>query len=157
MRHLIGLVLAVVLAAALFAAGGYGVAHVSAAVAHPAVAGGRLSQAGLEGLAALLVTGVLIGILLAVRAVSPLATGLPGLALLAWTALLAVSYHRAVTLVPLQSHSIGAGFKMVLADGLLGLLGAAMVVPLFVPNRWRSLRGADDGEDADYAETSLLR
>src|SRR2546429_4253292 len=100
MRHFIGLILAVALAAAVFFGGGWGAEHVPALVGHSV---GLPSRTGLIGLAAMLGAGLLLGILLAVPAVSPLATGLPGLVLLGWTALLAVSSHPALARIPLQS------------------------------------------------------
>src|SRR5215467_4454728 len=100
MRHLIGLALAIVLAAALFFGGGWGAEHVSALVGHSV---GLPSRTGLIGLSAAVVTGIFLGILLVVPAISPLATGLPGLVLLAWTTLLAVSAHRALAWIPLQT------------------------------------------------------
>jgi len=144
MRHLIGFVLAIALGAALFFAAGWGFIHMTSLTAHGINLTGRT---GLMALAALAGTGLLLGILLAVRAISPLATGLPGLVLLAWSALLAVSAHRALGWVPLQGHSFGAGFRALLAGGTLTLLGAAMIVPLFLPSRWRGTGGEDVGEE----------
>src|SRR5690242_19891524 len=106
MRHLIGLILAIALAAALFFGGGWGAAHVSALAGHTV---GLPSRTGLIGLAAAVGTGAFLGVLLVVPAISPLATGLPGLVLLAWTALLAVSAHRTLAWIPLQGHSFGVG------------------------------------------------
>ena len=40
--------------------------------------------------------------------------------------------------IPLKAHAYGAGFEAMLFDGVLALLGAAMIIPLFVPSRWRS-------------------
>lgn len=148
MRHLIGLILAIALSAALFLGAGWGIAHVTSLAAHGTSMTG---STGLIALSALAGTGLFLGILLAVRAVSPLATGLPGLVLLGWSALLAVSAHRALGWVPLQGHPFGAGFRALLASGTLTLLGTAMIVPLFLPSRWR---GAG-GEDAEE-ETSTL-
>src|SRR5215470_11317513 len=133
MRHLIGFILAIALGAALSFAAGWGFTHMT-------------SLAALGG------TGLLLGILLAVRAISPLATGLPGLVLLAWSALLAVSAHRALGWVPLQGYSFGAGFRALLAGGTMTLLGAAMIIPLFLPSRWR---GADRGDDIDEEEAPV--
>jgi hypothetical protein len=140
-RHLIGLVLAVALAAALFFGGGWEAAHLPALAGHGAGLPGR---AGLTGLAAALGAGLLLGILLVVPAVSPLATGLPGLALLAWTAVLAVSPHRALAWIPLQAHAVGAGFRVLLLTGTPALAGIAMIIPLFLPGRWHGRRGDDD-------------
>jgi hypothetical protein len=148
MRHLIGFVLAIALGAALFFAAGWGFIHMTSLTAHGINLTGRT---GLMTLAALAGTGLFLGILLAVRAISPLATGLPGLVLLAWSALLAVRAHRALGWVPLQGHSFGAGFRALLAGGTLTLLGAAMIVPLFLPSRWRGTGGEDVGEEETEA------
>jgi hypothetical protein len=148
MRHLIGLILGLALAAAVFLAGGWGAEHVPALVGHSV---GLPSRAGLIGLAAMLGAGLLLGILLAVPAVSPLATGLPGLVLLGWTALLAVSSHRALAWIPLQGHTFGAGFRILLLNGTLALLGMAMIVPMFLPSRWHRCR-IDDDDDSDVLE-----
>jgi hypothetical protein len=144
MRHLIGLILAIALAAALFFGGGWGAEHVAALAGHSV---GLPSRTGLIGLAAVAGTGLFLGILLVVPAVSPLATGLPGLVLLGWTALLAVSAHRALAWIPLQGHTFGAGFRVLLLDGTLALIGAAMIVPLFLPSRWHGTRRGDDDSD----------
>ena len=155
MRHLIGLILAVALAAAVFFGGGWGADHVSALVGHSV---SLPSRTGLIGLAAALGTGAFIGVLMVLPAVSPLATGLPGLVLLAWTALLALSSHRALSWIPLQGHSFGAGFRILLVSGTLALAGMAMIVPMFLPSRWRSGEYLDD-EDDDLelpAATGLL-
>jgi hypothetical protein len=148
MRHLIGLILGLALAAAVFLAGGWGAEHVPALVGHSV---GLPSRTGLIGLAAMLGAGLLLGILLAVPAVSPLATGLPGLVLLGWTALLAVSSHRALAWIPLQGHTFGAGFRILLLNGTLALLGMAMIVPMFLPSRWHRGR-IDDDDDSDVLE-----
>src|SRR5690349_22816334 len=144
MRHLIGLILGLALAAAIFFAAGWGAEHVPALVGHSV---GLPSRTGLTGLGVMLGTGLLLGLLLAVPAVSPLATGLPGLVLLGWTALLAVSSHRALAWIPLQGHVFGAGFRILLLNGMLALAGIAMVIPMFLPGRWHGSRGYDDDED----------
>jgi hypothetical protein len=151
MRHLIGFILAIALAAALFLGAGWGIAHLTVIVGHGQPLTGNT---GLLALSALLGTGLFLGILLAVRAISPLATGLPGLGLLAWTALLAVSTHRALGWVPLQGHSFGYGFRLLLASGALAALGAAMIVPLFIPSRWHGSHLEDEDEE-DGADSAL--
>jgi len=67
MRHLVGIILAIVLAAALFLAAGWGIAHLYGTLAP---ARGLISITGLLALSALLATGLFLGILLAVRAIS---------------------------------------------------------------------------------------
>jgi hypothetical protein len=148
MRHLTGFILAIALTAALYLAAGWGIAHLYATVTP---GHGLISSTGLLALSALVGTGLLLGVLLAVRAISPLASGLPGLGLLAWTALLAVSPHRALGWVPLPGHAFGFGFRLLLASGALAALGAAMIVPLFMPSRWRSGHAGEDEDEADPA------
>jgi hypothetical protein len=145
MRHIVGLFLAVVLVAAMFFGGGWGVTHMGAFAGHSA---GLPSRTGLIALAALAGTGLFLGILLVAPVVSPLATGLPGLALLAWTGFLAVSYQRAVGWVPLQHDAFGTGFRSLLVTGLLALAGAVMIIPLFVPSRWHRAAAEDDDEES---------
>lgn len=149
MRHLIGFILAIALAAAVYFGAGWSIWQVRGLAAHDMT---MTSTTGLIALAGLLGTGLFLGILMAVRIISPLATGLPGLVLLAWTALLAVSAHRALGWVPLQGYAYGAGFRTMLASGVLALTGAAMIVPLFVPSRWH---GAPDEDEEDSEESGL--
>jgi len=152
MRHLIGIILAIALGAALYFGAGYGFTHLTSIAAH----GSSLtSTTGLIALSALAATGLFIGIVIAVRAISPLAPGLPGLALLAGSALLTVHAHQVLRLIPFQGHAYGAGFRALLVGGALGLLGAALIVPLFVPARWRSTR-REAVEDEDSVLTGLL-
>ncbi len=65
-----------------------------------------------------------------------------GIALLAWSAFLVLNARRAVQLIPLRDHAFAAGFASLLGNGILALVGIMMVIPLFVPSRWRR----------DYAE-----
>jgi len=155
MRHLIGLILGLALTAAMFFAAGWGAEHVPALVGHSV---GLPSRPGLIGLGVMLGTGLLAGILLVVPAVSPLATGLPGLVLLGWTALLALSSHRALAWIPLQGHTFGAGFRILLVNGTLAFAGMAMIVPMFLPSRWRTDKYDDSDSDVLEipASTGLL-
>jgi glycosyltransferase involved in cell wall biosynthesis len=154
MRHTLGLILALALAAALFFGAGWGVTHMPAFAGHSV---GLPSRTGLTALATLAGTGLLAGILVAAPLVSPLATGLPGLAVLAWTAMLAVSYHRAVGWVPMQGHSFSAGFRMMLTSGFLALAGMVLIIPLFMPARWHRLPAGDEDDEAGLpAPTGLL-
>src|SRR5271169_323979 len=142
MRHLIGVALAIVMAAAVFFAGSWGYLKLltgSAKGALPAGGGSLLhDHAVLEGFGVLLAVGLLAGLLMASPVISPLASSLPGLALLAWTGLYLFSVRRAVQYIPLKSQAYGTGFEALLFDGVLALIGAAMIIPLFVPSRWRS-------------------
>jgi hypothetical protein len=141
MRHLLGLVLAAVLAAALFFAVGWAIQTITVATETFA---GHSSSKMLEAVVALAATGVLTGILVAFRPVSPLAAGLPGIALLAWSALYAFDALRAIQLVPLQHGTFGEGFSDMLEFGVAALAGGVMIVPMFLPSRWRGW-SADGG------------
>lgn len=145
MRHLIGILLAVVMAGVLFFAGAWGYLRLTALttpLSHMPAGGGSLlsDHHMLAGLAAVAGTGLLAGILIAAPRISPLAAGLPGLLLLGLTALYLVNVRHAVHLIPLKSHPYGAGFEAMLVHGILGAAGLAMIIPMFVPSRWRARR-----------------
>jgi hypothetical protein len=150
MRHLYGIGLACVLSLAVFFAGGWGylkllrVPVINGAVSTlPAGGGGLLhDRTALWAFAALAGTALLAGLLVAVRRVSPLAPGLPGLALIGWTAGYGRSVRQAVHYIPLRHEAFGAGFEAMLMNGVLGAAGLALAVPLFIPSRWRSPRPA---------------
>jgi hypothetical protein len=157
-RHLYGTALAVIMTVVMFFAGGWGYLQLlrlpvppGQANALPAGGGSLLSNStALLALAALLATAVLAGVLATVPWFSPLASGLPGVLLLAWTALYLVSVRRAVEFIPLRSHSFGAGWEGLLFNGILGAVGAVMVFPLFIPSRWRASRRPEpDALDSD--------
>jgi hypothetical protein len=162
MRHLIGVILAIAMAAAVFFAASWGYLKLLIGPVKDGVlpgGGGSLihDHAVLEGFGALLAVGLLAGILMALPVISPLASGLPGLALLGWTGLYLFSVRRAVQYIPLKSHPYGTGFEAMLFDGVLALAGLAMIIPLFVPSRWRSRRSATgpasyDGAPAGYPD-----
>jgi hypothetical protein len=145
MRHLFGFVLAVALAAAVFfgAAWGYWrllrVPVVNGAAATLPAGGGSLlhDKNVLLAFAALAGVGLLAGILVAVPQISPLAAGLPGLVLIAWSVLYLARVDRAVRYIPLKSDAFGAGFEALLFNGVLAIAGLVMIVPLFIPARWR--------------------
>ncbi len=164
MRHRIGMILAVVMTGVLFFPGSWGYVRL---LRLPAVAG-QLSQLPAGGgsltsdnnvliaLAAVAGAGLLAGILVAGPRISPLAAGLPGLLLLGWTGLYLVSVRQAVDLIPLRFDPFGAGFEAMLFNGILGAAGLAMVVPMFVPSRWRARRtGENEAAGADEFISSL--
>jgi hypothetical protein len=156
MRHLVGVILAIVLAAAIFFAASWGYLKLligPAGIGRLPAGGGSLlhNHAVLEGFGAMLGVGLLAGLLIAVPRISPLAAGLPGLALLAWTGLYLFSVRHAVQYIPLKTRPYGAGFEAMLFDGVLALAGVVLVVPLFIPSRWRSPREVTEPEP--YAGT----
>jgi len=150
MRHLIGIGLAIGLSAAVFFAASWGYLRLlrvpvvnGGTAALPAAGGGLLHDANvLYAFAAVAGTGLLAGIFIAVRRISPLAAGLPGLGLIAWTVGYGLSVRRAVHYIPLRGETFGTGFEAMLMNGVLAAAGLALVVPLFLPSRWRSPRYA---------------
>lgn len=157
MRHLAGVVLAIVMAAAVFFVASWGYIRLLIlpvrSGALPAGGGSLLhNHAVLEAFGALLAVGLLAGVLIAIPRISPLAAGLPGLLLLAWTGLYLLSVRYAVHYIPLKTRTYGAGFEAMLFDGVLALAGAALIIPLFIPSRWRSRRELT--EPAPYAGTT---
>ena len=146
MRHVIGIGLAVGLAAAVFFAASWGYLRLlripvanGGASTLPAQGGELLNDSNvLYAFAAVAGTALLAGIFIAVRQVSPLAAGLPGLALIAWTVVYGFSVRRAVHYIPLRGDTYGLGFEAMLMNGVLAAAGLALVVPLFIPSRWRA-------------------
>ena len=146
MRHVIGIGLAVGLAAAVFFAASWGYLRLlripvanGGASTLPAQGGGLLHDSNvLYAFAAVAGTALLAGIFIAVRQISPLAAGLPGLVLIAWTVVYGLSVRRAVHYIPLRGDTYGLGFEAMLMNGVLAAAGLALVVPLFIPSRWRA-------------------
>ncbi|MHB1593308.1 MAG: hypothetical protein ACYCO9_02045 [Streptosporangiaceae bacterium] len=157
MRHLLGFVLALGLSAALFFGAGAGVWLFT--IPHGAAAGltahDLTRPATAWPLAGLIGAGLLMSILIAVRRVSPIGPGLPGLALLAWSGLLVARGSAALRLVPLSGSHYAAGFTTMLHGGVLALIGASMCVPLLMPSRWRRAfrpESADVDDEVDVEE-----
>ena len=153
MRHRIGTILAVIMSGVLFFPGAWGYLRLLRLPAPagelaqlPAGGGTLLSDSNvLLSFAAITGTGLLAGILIAVPRISPLAAGLPGLLMLGWTGLYLISVRQGVDLIPLRSDPFGAGFEAMLFNGILGAAGLAMILPMFVPSRWRA-RAAHESE-----------
>src|SRR5215813_7258845 len=103
MRHIIGFLLALAVSAALFFGAGWGFSKFSVLVSGQGLrtATAWTSLHNVLPIAALIGTALLLGILLAVRSVSALATGLPGLALIGWSALLLLRGAHALTYIPM--------------------------------------------------------
>jgi hypothetical protein len=159
-RHVIGIGLAIGLAAAVFFAASWGYLRLlrvpvvnGGASTLPAQGGELLHDTNvLYAFAAVAGTALIAGIFIAVRRVSPLAAGLPGLGLIAWTVVYGFSVRRAVHYIPLRGDSFGVGFEAMLMNGVLAAAGLALVVPLFIPSRWRGRPAAADPDAAGAAQ-----
>ena len=161
-RHLTGIGLAVVLSAAIFFGGSWSynrlvTRNLGSAWSLPAGGGNFMSNSVVTGgLAAMAGVALLIGLALMIRWVSPLAAGLPGLVLLAWTALYVASPVRAVQYIPLKAHNVGLGFAGLGTTGILGAAGIVLVMPLFIPSRWRRPAAEDIADEEDPIEATMV-
>ena len=139
MRHLYGAAFAVAMAAAVFFAASWGYLRLLRLPAGTLPAnGGSLihNHAVLEGFGVLLAVGLLAGLLMVIPWISPLASGVPGLVLLAWNGLFLFDVKDAVRFIPLKHFDYGTGFEAQLFDGVLAAAGIAMIIPMFIPSRW---------------------
>jgi hypothetical protein len=154
MRHFFGLLLGVVVAAALLLGGGW--------ASQEAVRGAAQSidpakdTRMLIALGVMAVVGLLLGLVLVGR-VSPLATFVPSMALLAWTVVYVLDVSRAASLVPTgpsvhaELLQAGRGMLTLLSTGVYGLLGVALFLPVLMPSRWA--RPEPDEEQEEYEES----
>src|SRR5262245_32780060 len=126
MRHVFGLFVGIVVAAAVLFGGGWAAqeALTKAAQNVDPIKDGRL----LLALGAMIVVGLLVGLVLVGR-LSPLAAFVPSMVLLAWTVVYALDVTRAADLAPagasLQKDlaQAGQGMLTLLFSGVYALLG----------------------------------
>ncbi|MDH2429501.1 hypothetical protein [Sphaerisporangium sp. TRM90804] len=148
MRHFLGLLLGVVVTAVLLAGAGW--ASQDAARGLVSVASGAANAVdpvrdtrALVGIGGMLVAGLVLGLVLAGR-VSPLATFVPSMVLLAWTVVYALDVSRALSLAPTGASldpmivQAGRGMQDLLGTGVFALAGLALFVPVLMPSRWAS-------------------
>jgi len=151
-RHLVGLLLALGVLAMLFFGTAWSVGRIvvlRGTVTALGTENALTSTRGLIAVGVLVATGLVLGIFLAVPAISPLATGLPGLILLGWSALVVIHSRYAVRYLPMPGSHFTTGLTYLLFNGVLGLIGAAMIIPMLVPSRWRSRHEYVDERDDD--------
>jgi ABC-type branched-subunit amino acid transport system permease subunit len=107
-------------------------------------------------LGAMAAVGLVVGLVVAGR-VSPLATFVPSMVLLAWTVIYALDVNRALSLIPSEPsvnqiiRDAGFGAKTMLTTGVFALLGVAMFIPVLMPSRGSRQR---DDMDEDYEPAS---
>ena len=123
--------------AAVLGGGGWAVQQaLTSASANPA--GGQKMWIALGAMAAV---GLVVGLVVAGR-VSPLATFVPSMVLLAWTVVYSLDVNRAISLIPDEPsvnqiiRDVGFGDKTMLTTGFFALLGVAMFIPVLMPSRW---------------------
>ncbi|MFI6925715.1 hypothetical protein ACIBIZ_37630 [Nonomuraea spiralis] len=152
MRHLAGLLIGVVVTAAVLGGGGWAVQQALTAAATTPPPDPQKLWIALGSMAAV---GLVVGLVVAGR-ISPLATFVPSMVLLAWTVVYALDTARALSLIPAEAsvnqivRDAGAGDKFLLTTGVLALLGVVLFIPVLMPSRWS--RPHDDDDD-DYEST----
>ncbi|WP_240506413.1 hypothetical protein [Thermoactinospora rubra] len=149
MRHFAGLLVGLVVTAALLGGAGWATFQAQAgAAATPS--GGRPLWIALGAMAAV---GLVLGLVLAGR-ISPLATFVPSMVLLAWTVVYALDVGRALSLIPREPsvhqlvRDVGAGTQTLLTTGVYALLGVALFIPVLMPSRWS--RRDEELEDEEF-------
>ncbi|PZG19988.1 hypothetical protein C1J01_10570 [Nonomuraea aridisoli] len=148
MRHLGGLLVGLVVTAAVLGGGGWAVQQ-AALNASADLPGNQNLWIALGAMAAV---GLVVGLVTAGR-ISPLATFVPSMVLLAWTVVYALDKTRALSFIPSEAsvHQIirdaGSGNRTMLTTGLYALLGVVMFIPVLMPSRWAR---REDELDDDY-------
>lgn len=152
MRHLGGLLIGLVVTAAVLGGGGWAVQQ-AVVSSQSALQGSQSLWIALGSMAAV---GLVVGLVVAGR-VSPVATFIPSMVLLAWTVVYALDTNRALTMLPdgPSVHQIVreavTGSKTMLTTGVFALLGVALFIPVLMPSRWS--RPYDD-DDEEYEQQS---
>lgn len=150
MRHVIGFVLGLVLVPAVVVVPGWALPRLTYIAGF---GGDFISRTGLITVGPLVVLAVLLGVCVAVRRVSALASLLPALALTGGTGVYVVAPELALGLLP--GTEWGQGVSQLLMLGAYLPLGLLLLVPMFMPSRWRGTTEeeddftdlTDDGED----------
>ena len=136
--------------AGVLCGGGWATNKAMVEAATPTTSGGVQLWIALGTMAAV---GLVLGLVIAGR-VSPLATFVPSMALLAWTVVYALDMNRAVSLIPDEPtmHALvveaGHGMQALLTTGVFAMLGVALFLPVLMPSRWAGRRR----EDEEYEE-----
>ena len=147
MRHFVGFLIGLVVTAGVLFGGGWATRQAMVEAATPTTSGNVQLWIALGAMAG-------VGLVLAGR-ISPLATFLPSMALLAWTVVYALDMNRALSLVPTEPsmHELilqaGQGMRALLTSGVFALLGVALFLPVLMPSRWA---GRQDDDEEEYEE-----
>ncbi|MEV0821814.1 hypothetical protein [Nonomuraea rubra] len=151
LRHLGGLLVGLLVTAAVLGGGGWAVQQaVGNAAANPPD-----NQGIWIALGAMAAVGLVAGLVTAGR-ISPLATFVPSMVLLAWTVVYALDMNRALSFIPAEPsvnqiiRDAGFGARTLLTTGVYALLGVILFIPVLMPSRWSR---RDDELDEDYETT----
>ncbi|GIH73630.1 hypothetical protein [Planobispora longispora] len=158
MRHFLGLLVGLMMAAVLLLGGGWA-AVTTLGRPLPGATGQSLPDSTTQtwiALGVMVVIGLLLGLLIAGR-VSPLAGFVPSMVLLAWTVIYVLDASRAMSIaaeVPTIHASLDTapvGMGVLLSSGVYAMLGVALFVPVLMPSRWA---GRARSSDDEYEEES---
>ncbi|QVQ52576.1 hypothetical protein J4H86_01680 [Spiractinospora alimapuensis] len=146
MRHVFGFVLGLVMVPAVVVVPGWALPRL---VYIAGFGGDFISVTGLLTVIPLVVLAVLVGVCLAVRRVSALACVIPAIALCGLTGSYVLAPELAVGALPTTEW--GEGVTQLLMLGAYLPLGVMLMLPLFMPSRWRHPVDEEEGFD-DLAE-----
>ncbi|MFC6087109.1 hypothetical protein [Sphaerisporangium aureirubrum] len=161
MRHFLGLLLGIVMTAVLTAGAGWASQDVMRGLV--STAGGAAAvdpvrdTKALVAIGAMVVAGLLLGLVVAGR-VSPLATFIPSMVMLAWTVIYVLDVTRALGLAPTDPTmdpnivQAGKGMQDLLAKGVFAMLGLALFIPVLMPSRWAGRHDAEEPYEEEPVE-----
>ncbi|MEU8383464.1 hypothetical protein [Streptosporangium sp. NPDC048865] len=155
MRHVVGVLVGLFVAAVLLLGAGWAVQEAGVSLAPLPAESGPKTWIALGVMAGI---GLLIGLVVAGRA-SPMAAFVPSMVLLAWTVVYALDVRRAMGLVPDDPtyHEVllqaGRGMGLLLTTGVYALLGILLFLPVLMPSRWTPrFRGDEEEYEESDAE-----
>ena len=149
MRHAFGFLLGLILTPALAYGMAWGFGRARASVnAMDLTVTDRTQFYG--AYAAMAAVGLLIGILVVARWISPFVSMLPALGLLGWSGWYLFEPVKAADLVDRfpPSGELDSALQLLLSTGALSLVGFVLLVPMWAPYRWSGAPEYHD--DFDY-------
>lgn len=148
LRHAFGFLLGLILTPALVYGMGWGFARSRASV--NALNLTITDQTQFYGAySAMAAVGLLIGIIVLARWISPFVSMFPGMGLLAWSGWYIAEPAEAADLVNRfpPAGEIDTALQLLLSTGVLALVGFVLFVPTWAPYRWS---GVPEDADDDY-------
>ncbi|GAA2737226.1 hypothetical protein [Actinocorallia aurantiaca] len=137
MRHAFGFLLGLILTPALVYGMGWGFSSSRASVnALDLTITDRTQFYG--AYAAMAAVGLLVGILVVARWISPFVSMIPALGLLGWSGWYLADPVKAADLVDRfpPAGQLDTALQLLLSSGVLGLVGFVLLVPTWAPYRW---------------------
>jgi hypothetical protein len=158
MRHSLGLLLGLALVPVLGFGSAWGCEQAGASFdAVDQTIGDRNRMIG--SFALLAAVGLVAGIVILARWASPLASLVPALAFIAWTAYFLAAPGPALRLASdlAPGGTLGSGLRLLLGYGVFGLLGFALLVPSWSPDRWAGDRPPEGARERESPRAARRR